>query len=134
MTRISHAFLYGFALIALVVLMVLMGFYAPSVNAARVTVSTLTQLCQSEQGSGGEETIPGGHAACKGYILGIIDYHTLYQSVGLTPGIDFCVPEKVENSDIQNVVDAFLNANSHHGEFLASPTVSLALSQAFPCS
>ncbi len=71
---------------------------------------------------------------CAGYIQGIIDYHNLTTSLGTAPTVQFCIPQKVTLSQLVLVVHNYLNKNSQHDSFIASPAVALALFERFPCS
>lgn len=77
--------------------------------------------------------VKGGHTACQAYIAGVIDYHKLMKSLGTAPLIDFCVPNKESMKRLQNIVWVYLAKNPQHGEFLASPAVTLALYEYYPC-
>ena len=89
------------------------------------------QLCASDRK--GKETVKGGHTACQAYIAGIIDYHKLMKSLGTAPTIDFCVPNTESMRRLQNIVYVYLLKNAHHAEFIAAPSVTLALYEYYPC-
>jgi hypothetical protein len=91
----------------------------------------LADMCASDKR--GKEMIKGGHTACQAYIAGVIDYHKLMKSLGTAPTIDFCVPNTVPMRRLQNIVWVFLAQNQQHTDFIASPAVSLALYEYYPC-
>lgn len=91
------------------------------------------QVCASDKS--GNEISPGGHIACQAYIAGILDYHSVMKSLGVLPGgVDFCVPEGEGLYDIQSKVMSYVYRNKHEqGPFIASPAVTMALFNAYPC-
>jgi hypothetical protein len=91
----------------------------------------LMELCASDRK--GKELVKNGHTACQSYISGVIDYHKLMKSLGTAPTIDFCVPNTVPMRRLQNIVYVYLLKNRHHGEFIASPVVTMALYEYYPC-
>jgi hypothetical protein len=104
----------------------------PQVSAANFSGDYLLQVCSSDKQ--GRELSPGSHIACQAYIAGILDYHSVLKTLGTAPSIDFCVPDGVGLNEVQKKVTAYLSRNKHEqGPFIASPGVSLALFQAYPC-
>lgn len=93
--------------------------------ATLMTGDALSGLCSSDKES--------DQLSCHSYIAGIVDYHTLMKSLGTAPSVDFCVPDGIKMTDIGDLVFEYLNKNAQHGSFLASPGVTLALFEAFPC-
>ncbi len=91
----------------------------------------LQEICKSD--ARGNETVAGGHTACQAYIAGVIDYHNLMKSLGTAPTIDFCVPNTVPMRRLQNIVWLYLRKNGQHSDFIASPAVTLALFEYYPC-
>lgn len=107
--------------------------FALPAQAARFTGNYLLEMCASD--AKGKELVPGGHAVCQSYIAGQVDYHKLLQSLNNPPAINFCVPEDVPLSKLQNIVARYLLENKNeHGSFIASPAISLALYNAYPCN
>ena len=103
------------------------------VNAARFSGDYLLQVCGST--AEGEEIVKGGHIACQSYIAGILDYQSLSKSLNTVPsGLDFCVPDDATLNDIQGHVSRYIFRNKHEqGPFVAAPSVTLALKNAYPC-
>ncbi len=91
----------------------------------------LAALCQSDEK--GNEIVSGGHTACQAYIAGVIDYHKLLQSLSTQPAIDFCVPNAESPKNLQKVVAQYLRRNPQHAQFIAAPSVTLALAKSYPC-
>jgi hypothetical protein len=107
-------------------------FTASPADAARFSGDYLLQLCASDEQGG--ELVKGGHTACQAYIAGVMDYHTLIQSLGTSPSVDFCVPEGTPINEIHKRVAGYIAKNHHEqGPFIAAPGVALALYQAYPC-
>jgi hypothetical protein len=105
--------------------------HAEENSAGLFSGAYMFELCRSD--AKGKETVKGGHTACQAYIAGVIDYHKLMKSLGTAPLIDFCVPNTESMKRLQNIVWVYLAKNPQHGEFLASPTVTLALYEYYPC-
>ena len=91
----------------------------------------LQELCASKEN--GKEKVKGGHTACQAYIAGIVDYHKLMRSLGTQPLMDICVPSTAPMKRLQNIVWVYLAKNPQHGEFMASPSVTMALYEYYPC-
>lgn len=100
-------------------------------TAGFFSAAYLKELCASD--TRGKELVKNGHTACQSYISGIIDYHKLMKSLGTAPTIDFCVPNTVPMGRLQNLIFVYLSENSQHSEFMASPAVTLALYEYYPC-
>jgi hypothetical protein len=100
-------------------------------QAARFTGKYLLDLCDFD--AAGNEKLPGGHAACQGYISGVLDYHSFLQGLKLAPKTDICVPDSVSMNQIHAIVLKYLKTNKQHDGFIASPAVTMALFQAYPC-
>ena len=100
-------------------------------HAARFSGKYLLDLC--DFGADGKEKIPGGHAACQAYIAGVLDYHSFLQGMKIAPKTDLCVPQSVSMNQIHAVVLKYLKSNTQHDGFVASPAVTMALYQAWPC-
>lgn len=93
--------------------------------AQYVSGAELERACLSEKR---EQT-----AACINYIAGVIDYHTLLQSFGTAPTIDFCLPASLPVQDAAVTVLKYLRTHRQHMAFIASTAVPLALNEAYPC-
>ena len=104
---------------------------AGSVHAREFSASYLLQMCASTKS--GVEMAPGAHIACQSYLAGVIDYHVLLRSLGTAPSVDFCIPPEADLNLIQKVVTLYLMKNNQHADFVAAPTVALALYQTWPC-
>ncbi|PZO88287.1 MAG: hypothetical protein DI626_02105 [Micavibrio aeruginosavorus] len=91
----------------------------------------LYEICASKKG--GKEVVEGGHTACQAYIAGVVDYHKLLKSLGVQPLIDFCIPNTEPMVRLQSIVWLYLHKNKQHMEFMASPTVTMALYDYYPC-
>jgi len=105
---------------------------APSpAQAAQFSGVYLMQLCDRD--ARGREKLPGGHIACQSYISGVLDYHAVLQSLKIAPRIDICVPGNVSLNQMQDIVLNYLKANGQHDGFIASPAVTMALYQHYPC-
>ncbi|MGB4058246.1 MAG: Rap1a/Tai family immunity protein [Alphaproteobacteria bacterium] len=117
--------------ISFLVFLVVLAFFVPA-HAARFSGEYLLNVCSSDQN--GRELVPGGHIACQSYISGVMDYHNLIRSLGTAPSVDFCVPENESLNVIQSKVAMYLFQNKKiHGAFIASPAVTLALYNYYPC-
>jgi len=101
------------------------------VQAARFSGAYLYQLCQMDDD--GNERVKGGHTACQAYIAGVIDYHTVLQSMKIAPKLDICVPEKTTSAQLHIIVLKYLEKNNTHDEFVAAPAITMALYEKFPC-
>ena len=100
-------------------------------EAARFSGAYLYQLCQMDKD--GKEIVKGGHAVCQAYIAGVIDYHTVLQSMKIAPKLDICVPEKTGSATLHAVVLRYLEKNNTHDGFVAAPAVTMALYEKYPC-
>lgn len=117
--------------IGLVVCLVFLAASFPA-SAARFSGDYLLQMCASDKD--GKELVAGGHIACQAYIAGVLDYHNLLRSMGTAPSIDFCVPEEVGLTKLQQQVSSYIfNNKREHGAFIASPAVALGLYNSYPC-
>ncbi len=114
---------------------------------AVISVLTLLFFCSSYKTANAENPLPAENLLslcfskeasdklkCQGYIQGVIDYHNLIRSLGTAPTVDFCVPKELPITDIANLVIAYMADNEQHDSFIASPAISLALYEQFPCS
>jgi hypothetical protein len=107
-------------------------FTAQPAQAARFTGNYLLQMCASDQK--GKEIVKGGHAICQSYISGVLDYHSVARTFGMTSGVEFCVPDGTPLRSLQSAVAAYLyRKRAEHGSFIASPGVAMALASAYPC-
>lgn len=91
----------------------------------------LIQVCASDKK--GKETVKGGHTACQAYIAGVIDYHKLMRSLNTQPLLDICVPNTVPMKRLQDIVWVYLMKHPQHAEFMAAPSVTMALYEYYPC-
>ena len=96
-----------------------------SAQATIMTGNALASLCASDK--------ERDRFSCHSYIAGIIDYHKLMKSLGTAPSVDFCVPDGIKMKQVSTAVLEYLDNNAQHSSFLASPGVTLALFEAFPC-
>ncbi len=71
--------------------------------------------------------------ACVHYVAGVIDYHTVMQSVGTAPSLPFCIPPTVSVTEAAFTVLTFLRAQPMHQGFVAAMAVPIALNKAYPC-
>lgn len=99
--------------------------------AAKFTGAYLLQLCDRDAKE--REKIRGGHAACQSYISGVLDYHSVLQSLDVAPKIDICVPDGTPLNRLHDIVLAYLRRNGQHDGFVAAPAVTMALYETFPC-
>lgn len=71
--------------------------------------------------------------ACVHYVAGVIDYHTVMQSVGTAPTLSFCIPAGVSVSEAAYVVLRYLRSQPMQQGFVAAMSVPLALNKTYPC-
>lgn len=71
--------------------------------------------------------------ACVHYVAGVIDYHTVMQSVGTAPSLPFCIPPNVSVTEAAFTVLTFLRAQPMHQGFVAAMAVPIALNKTYPC-
>jgi hypothetical protein len=76
--------------------------FASPAQAARFSGSYLYQLCAMDKD--GKEMVQGGHTACQSYIAGVIDYHSVLQSMKIAPRVDICIPRSVTSAQLHSVV------------------------------
>lgn len=70
---------------------------------------------------------------CMHYIAGVIDYHTLMQSLGTAPTIGYCLPETLTMQQAAFAVIAYVRKMPQHADFIAASVVPLALNKLYPC-
>jgi hypothetical protein len=99
--------------------------------AAKVSGGYLYQMCSMNEKK--EETVKGGHVVCQSYISGVIDYHNVLRALNIAPKVDICVPREASMYDLQEIVLNYLEKNVQHDDFNASPAVTMALYEVFPC-
>jgi hypothetical protein len=104
---------------------------APPAHAAKFSGAYLLQLC--ELGKNGKEVVKGGSAACQSYISGVLDYHSVLQSLKIAPKLDVCVPASVTLNELHGIVLDYLRTNPQHDGFIAAPAVMMAIYQVYPC-
>jgi len=100
-------------------------------QAARFSGAYLYQLCSAD--AKGKEVVKGGHTACQAYIAGVLDYHTMLQSMKIAPNVNICIPDNVKISDLHAIVLRYLQTRKEHDAFVAAPAVTMALYQVYPC-
>lgn len=108
-----------------------LSLFSSSAHAARFSGAYLYRLCQMDEN--GRETVKGGHTACQAYIAGVIDYHSMLQSMKIAPRIDICIPEKTSSATLHAIVLKYLEKNKTHDGFIAAPAVTMALYEKYPC-
>ena len=108
----------------LAVLCCLAGF-SGTASAQYLETKDLARMCLSDK----KEQM----SACINYVAGVVDYHTLMQSFGTAPTIDFCLPPEVSKEQAAVIVMAYLKTVTENDEFTAAATIPLALNKAFPC-
>lgn len=96
-----------------------------------VSGSYLYEVCKRDKD--GNDAVENGSVTCQSYIAGIVDYHNLMQSLGTSPNVDICVPTSAKLRDLQTIVWKYLERNKQHDAFIASPAVTLALFEKYPC-
>lgn len=107
--------------------------FTGKVYAAQFSGDYLLKVCSIDRD--GNERVAGGKIACQAYISGVIDYHNVLRSMGLTSGMDFCVPEKVTLNELHVRVLVYLYEHvKMHRKFVAAPVVSMALYSLYPCN
>lgn len=100
--------------------------------AARFSGEYLLKVCSIDRH--GIEIIEGGKIACQAYISGVIDYHNVLRVMGLTSGMDFCIPEKVTLNELHVRILVYLYEHAKlHRKFVAAPAVSMGLYSLYPC-
>lgn len=80
-----------------------------------------------------EDSAPQEIYRCLGYISGVIDYHTMLQSLGTNPTTHFCLPEGTLAEEAAIEVLSYLRRRPDQGFFIAAPVVALALNHVYPC-
>ncbi|PCJ02737.1 MAG: hypothetical protein COB14_01900 [Alphaproteobacteria bacterium] len=101
-------------------------------HAAKFSGDYLLKVCSVNRD--GRERVEGGKIACQAYISGVIDYHNVLRSMGLTTDMDFCIPEKVTLNELHVRVLVYLYEHVKlHRKFVAAPAVSMALYSLYPC-
>ncbi|MGH1377533.1 MAG: Rap1a/Tai family immunity protein [Alphaproteobacteria bacterium] len=117
----------------LFILAVGMFLFAGKSYAAQFSGDYLLKVCSVDKN--GNERVAGGKIACQSYISGVIDYHNVLRAMGLTSGMDFCVPEKVTLNELHIRVLVYLYEHvKMHRNFVAAPAVSMALYSLYPCN
>lgn len=117
----------------LVIFTVCVFLFAGKSNAAQFSGDYLLKVCSVDRD--GNERVAGGKIACQAYISGVIDYHNVLRAMGLTSGMDFCVPEKVTLNELHIRVLVYLYEHvKMHRNFVAAPAVSMALYSLYPCN
>ncbi len=104
---------------------------APRAHAAKFSGAYLLELCSMDEK--GNELVKGGHTACQAYINGVLDYHSVLQSLKIAPKVDICVPSDISSNQLHAAVLKYLQTNKQHDGFIAAPAVTMALYQAYPC-
>ena len=104
---------------------VFLWLYGGQASAAYVTGDDLALTCLSKS--------PEKIFSCLNYVAGVIDYHTMMQSLGTTPAVDFCLPESLPIERAAEAVVYYLKKSPQHDSFIAAPAVMMALQEVFPC-
>lgn len=125
--RLSFAVYFLFVLFAAAAVI----FPVCGAQASQFSGAYLRQVCAMDEK--GRETTKGGHAVCQAYISGVIDYHNVLRAMDIAPRVDICVPEKIASYDLQKIVVGYLRYHAEHDGFNASPAVTMALYEVFPC-
>ncbi len=99
--------------------------YGGQANAVYVTGDDLAIACLSES--------PQKILSCIHYVAGVIDYHTMMQSLGTTPAVDFCLPKSLPIEQAALSVVDYLRKSPQHASFIAAPAVMMALQEVYPC-
>jgi len=110
----------------LLVLVLLSCLFSVRADAAYVTGAVLKGYCSSED--------PKDVLNCANYIAGIIDYNEFMQTMGVDPGIGFCLPKGVSIEEASFIVMKFLKENPNQDAFVAASSVIMALGKEYPCS
>ena len=106
--------------------------FAPSAKAAQFTGAYLLQVCEKDEK--GREAPNASHATCQAYIAGVLDYHNVLSSLKLAPKIDVCIPRSVTLNQIHDIVLRYMRRHGEHDAFIASPIVTMALYEVYPCT
>ena len=109
----------------------LCGLVPVRARAAHFSGAYLLQLCGVD--AQGHELVRGGHTACEAYIDGVLDYHSVLQSMHIAPSVDICVPREATSAQLHAIVLAYLTKNPINDAFIAAPAVTMALYQVYPC-
>ena len=112
-------------------LLVLLSLPVSKADAARFSGAYLLHLCEMEAQGG--EKVRGGHAACQAYISAIVDYHNVLQSLKMAPDLKICISDEITPYELHKTVLNYLRNNSQHDDFVASPAVTMALFDKYPC-
>ncbi|MFH1159134.1 MAG: Rap1a/Tai family immunity protein [Pseudomonadota bacterium] len=99
--------------------------YGGQARAAYVTGDDLALSCLSDS--------PQKIFSCLNYVAGVIDYHTMMQSLGTATAVDFCLPESLPIERAAEAVVDYLKKSPQHDSFIAAPAVMMALQEAYPC-
>ena len=113
---------------------VILGVLVLSMTAqaeTEMTTDRLYELCAFDPQ--GHEIVPSGHTACQSYIIGVLDYFKTLKALDATTGVNICVDVEVPDLKLQESVVRYIGDNARHKNFLAAPTVALALQDSFPC-
>lgn len=103
----------------------LTAFARPAVAEIYVTGEELVRNCISESKQ--------DNTACIYYIAGVIDYHSVLQSLAIAPTIDFCMPASISKEQAAVLVLAYMRQSPQHDAFIAATSIPLALNKVFPC-
>lgn len=112
---------------SLFLLCLIIGVLQPSIaQAVYYTGRDLAAQCEDEDD---RKT-----ASCLGYVAGVIDYHVMLQSLGTAPTTDFCLPDDLSVSRATTTILDYLKKNPQHLDFIAGPTIAMALAANHPCA
>jgi len=93
--------------------------------AAYVTGKDLKNECRSDK----TEDMMG----CMNYVAAVIDYHIMMQSMGTEPSVDFCLPPSLSIEKAAVTVMVYLRRQQQLDDFIAAPSVAMALHDSYPC-
>ena len=132
--NISGASLWQRAIGVFFICVAIFIFSIKTAQAEPLNGDGLMQICRPDPSTAAKTKDDGRIDRCRHYISGVMDYHSLLNSLGTIPvGANFCVPFNTSELDIQKAVYAFLKEHPRYADRPAVPAVAVALSRAFPC-
>ncbi len=93
-------------------------------EAAYLTGNQLLKECEGEKAQ---------IQSCMNYVAGVIDYQVMQQSLGTEPSVDFCLSDDASLEKVTVIVMFYLKKNPQLGSFIAAPSVTMAMHEAYPC-
>ena len=107
--------------------------HSNNARAAQFSGEYLLKVCSLDRD--GQEIVDGGKIACQAYISGVIDYHNTLRAMGLTPDMNFCIPEGVTLNELHIRILVYMYERAKlHRKFVAAPGVAMALFSLYPCN